>query len=55
MVDGYPFWAVLFYLIRSGSVKDAYDYARQSERFLAKTERHFLEYFSAWVTSPDHQ
>lgn len=55
MVDGYPFWATLFYLVRCGALNDALEYAMRYEKYLAKTERRFLDYFSAWISSPGHQ
>jgi hypothetical protein len=53
MADGYPFWVVLYYLVRSGSFQDALDYASHFDRYLAKTEKRFLDYFVAWATSKD--
>lgn len=55
LVDGYPFWAVIFYLIRSGCDKEALEYARHYERYLSKTEKRFLDYLASWVTSADHK
>ena len=54
-VDGQPFWVMLFYLIRAGAHHDALQWASRYEKHLARTERRFLEYLTAWIASPDHQ
>eukprot|EP00158_Paraphelidium_tribonemae_P008149 Partr_v1_DN28494_c2_g1_i2_m41276 putative Nup93/Nic96 len=52
-VDGLPFWAIIFYLIRCGGYKDSLAFASRFEKYLCKTEPRFLEYLASWATSSD--
>lgn len=49
----YP-WVLLFYLLRSGYVNEAYEYASNDNAFLS-TDKRFVSYLSQYAKSPDRK
>lgn len=50
-----PMWAVMFYLLRSGHVKEAITYAQSREPFFQKVERAFPSYLKEYYNVPVQQ
>ncbi len=53
-VDGVPVWACIFYLFRCGFLREAYQFARQYEFHLLKTEPSFIAYLKAFIETEDN-
>lgn len=51
IADNFPLWAVLYYLIRSGHVKEAVLYTQRNESFFQKVERAFPLYLKEYASS----
>ncbi|KAK9471217.1 Nup93/Nic96-domain-containing protein [Dipodascopsis tothii] len=51
IVNDAPVWAMLYYLFRSGHVRDAVDYLGQNEGSFQKVERSFPTYLRAYAKS----
>ena len=47
----YP-WALIFYLLRSGHVNEAYDYVNNDSSF-SSTDKRFVSYMSQYAKNPD--
>lgn len=55
LVAGKPLWALMYYLIRTGHVKDAAGVAREFEAALNKHEDLFATFIKTWSTSQDRK
>ncbi|ANB14289.1 linker nucleoporin NIC96 [Sugiyamaella lignohabitans] len=55
IVNNIPIWALLYYMIRTGHLKDALEFTLQIEKSLRKIERSFPVYLKAFVADPDHR
>ena len=48
-------WALVFYLLRAGLVKEAADYVSDNERAIRSMDRHFTQYMAAYAKDPDRK
>jgi nuclear pore complex protein Nup93 len=48
-------WAHIFYLVRTGHLREALDVASESADALERSEQYFLSYLKAWVESSDRR
>lgn len=55
VVDGIACWALVFYLIRAGLLKEADDYVRQNQQSFQKLDRGFATYLHAYCTNEDRR
>ncbi|KAG9050577.1 hypothetical protein FS837_004435 [Tulasnella sp. UAMH 9824] len=53
LIAAKPLWAQMFYLIRTGNLREALEVAVNSERQLNDREPHFIPALRAWVESTD--
>lgn len=54
LIDGTPIWACIFYLVRCGYLREAYNFASQFEFSLLKTEPSFIAYLKAFIETEDN-
>jgi nuclear pore complex protein Nup93 len=54
LIEGTPIWACIFYLIRCGYLREAYNFAIQYEFNLLKTEPNFVAYLKAFIETEDN-
>lgn len=52
ILNNSPVWAILFYLLRAGFLNEAAQYSSQNETYLAKFEKNWCSYISAYASSP---
>ncbi|KAI8921291.1 Nup93/Nic96-domain-containing protein [Powellomyces hirtus] len=55
IVDGQPFWAHVFTLMRCGLLKQATEYIEQHSTFLQSSSPDFAVYFRAWMQDPSRR
>ncbi|QRW05028.1 nucleoporin-interacting protein NIC96 [Ceratobasidium sp. AG-Ba] len=55
LLRGRPVWAHIFYLVRTGHLREALDVANESADALERSEQYFLSYLKAWVESSDRR
>lgn len=48
-------WALIFYLLRSGLLREALDYVAENERAIRSLDRNFPAYLAAFVNSDDRR
>lgn len=48
-------WALIFYLLRAGLVREALDYVAENERAIRSLDRNFPSYLAAFVNSDDRR
>ncbi|KAG8928588.1 hypothetical protein FRC02_006703 [Tulasnella sp. 418] len=53
IVSGKPLWAQMFYLVRTGNIREALQVAQEFEKPLNDREQNFVAFFQAWVESND--
>ncbi|KAG8989623.1 hypothetical protein FRB90_002154 [Tulasnella sp. 427] len=53
LIAAKPLWAQMFYLIRTGNLREALEVALHSERQLNHSEPHFIAALREWVESTD--
>lgn len=54
IVDNFPVWALIYYLVRAGSLKEALSYLQSSLEGFQKLGTSFPSYFKAFVESADN-
>lgn len=54
-IEDVPCWAMVFYMIRAGLLKDANDYVREHVQQFQKLDRGFTSYLNCYVTSDDRR
>ena len=54
LINGTPIWACIFYLVRCGYLREAYNFASQYEFNLLKTEPNFVAYLKAFIETEDN-
>lgn len=54
LVEGTPIWACIFYLVRCGYLREAFNFASQYEIHLLKTEPNFVAYLKAFIETEDN-
>lgn len=55
LVNGVPFWPVIFYLIRSGAYQDAVKFSMENESGLDQVEKAFVSYMISFAESEDNE
>ncbi|KAF8707506.1 Nucleoporin-interacting protein NIC96, partial [Rhizoctonia solani] len=55
LLRGRPVWAHIFFLIRTGHLREALDVANESADPIERSEQYFLSYLKAWVESSDRR
>ncbi|KAI0079058.1 nucleoporin-interacting protein NIC96 [Panus rudis PR-1116 ss-1] len=55
LVAGQPLWAKLFYLVRTGHVREALDEAMRNQQAIEHREASFVSHLRAWVESPERK
>ncbi|CAE6422002.1 unnamed protein product [Rhizoctonia solani] len=55
LLRGRPIWAHIFFLIRTGHLREALDVANESGEAIERSEQYFLSYLKAWVESSDRR
>ena len=55
MVAAQPLWAKLFYLVRTGHMREALDEALAHRQAIEHREDSFVAHFRLWLESPDHR
>lgn len=55
LVASQPIWAKLFYLVRTGYVREAVEEAVLNQHAIENREESFVSHFRAWVDSPDRR
>ena len=55
LINGKALWALLFYLVRTGHLKDALLVAIESEAALNRHEELFTTFLKSWVESADRR
>ncbi|KAG8688707.1 hypothetical protein FRC11_004940, partial [Ceratobasidium sp. 423] len=55
LLRGRPVWAHIFFLIRTGHLREALDVANESGDAIERSEQYFLSYLRAWVESSDRR
>lgn len=55
IINNSPVWAILFFLLRAGFLDDAVQFSLQNETYLAKFEKNWCSYISAYASSPDRK
>ncbi|KAH7345172.1 nucleoporin-interacting protein NIC96 [Rhizoctonia solani] len=55
LLRGRPVWAHMFFLIRTGHLREALDVANESADAIERSEQYFLSYLKAWVESSDRR
>ncbi|CAI4062069.1 hypothetical protein SUVZ_06G0540 [Saccharomyces uvarum] len=54
VINGVPIWALIFYLLRAGLIKEALEVLVDNKANIKKVEQSFLTYFRAYASSKDH-
>lgn len=54
VINGVPIWALIFYLLRAGLIKEALQVLVENKANIKKVEQSFLTYFKAYASSKDH-
>lgn len=54
VINGVPIWALIFYLLRAGLIKEALEVLVDNKANVKKVEQSFLTYFRAYASSKDH-
>ncbi|KAI8822571.1 Nup93/Nic96-domain-containing protein [Fimicolochytrium jonesii] len=55
IVEGHPFWAHIYTLVRCGLVRDANDFIERNTAFLQSASPDFPVYFKAWMRDPSRR
>ena len=55
LIAGQPLWAKLFYLVRTGHVKEAIAEAEKFQAAIDSREASFVTQFRTWLESPDRK
>lgn len=55
MVAAQPLWAKLFYLVRTGHIREALEEALAHRQAIEHREDSFVVHFRLWLESPDHR
>ncbi|KAF8497062.1 nucleoporin-interacting protein NIC96 [Russula emetica] len=55
LVAAQPLWAKLFYLVRTGHMREALDEALAHRQAIEHREDSFVAHFRLWLESPDHR
>lgn len=55
LVAGQPLWARLFFLIRTGHVREALKEATQFQQAIEHREASFVNHLKTWIESPDRR
>src|SRR5690606_22334910 len=54
-IEGTPMWALVFYMIRAGHIKEAADYVKQNQQAFQKVDRNFHHYINGYASSLDRR
>lgn len=55
LISGQPLWAKLFYLVRTGHLREALEEAFRYQQAIEHREASFLSHFRTWVESSDRR
>lgn len=55
LLAGQPLWARLFYLVRTGHLREALDEAMNYQAAIEHREANFINHFRTWIESADRR